>query len=152
MDVAGLSPERRARSSTTHRSAGTRDRRGRRAHAPTRPAQARPTPAAERVTTAAPDAGDQLQAEYFVRVLAGRRGLIHQRIEECQRKIAKAEAKGDADAVADFRRLMRTAEQDRQTVDALLEKLCRRFSCRVPGDVPAPRGRVTVRRPAPGQG
>src|SRR5690349_12982754 len=116
MDLAGLSPERGARSSVTRGSAGTRDRRGRRSHASvreetTRRTQepSRPTPAVERaagaLAEAAPDTADQLQADYFVRLLAGRRGLIDQRIEEYQRKVVTAEAKGDADAVANLRRL-----------------------------------------------
>ena len=93
MDVAGLSHERGARSSATHRSASTRDRRV-------------------------------------------RRGLIDQRIDECQRKIATAEAKGDVDAVADCRRLVRIAEDDRRTLDALIDKLRRRFVRRTPGAGP----------------
>lgn len=139
MDVAGLSHERGARSSTTHRSAGTRDRRGRRTRtAASRPETtrqghdaSRPAPAIERAADAlastAPDSADQQQADYFVRLLAGRRGFIDQRIEEFQRKIGTAEARGDLDAVANLRRLVRIAEQDRRTLDTLLDKLRRRF-------------------------
>jgi hypothetical protein len=68
-----------------------------------------------------------MQADYFVRLLAGRRGLIDQRIDEYHRKIVTAEAKGDADAVASIRRLVRLADQDRDTVDVLIDKLRRRF-------------------------
>lgn len=139
MDVAGLSPERGARSSATHRSAGARDRRGRRPHTAafrpetTRAGQdaSRHAPAiegaADALTSEPPDSADQQQADYFVRLLAGRRGFIDQRIEEYQRKIGTAEAKGDLDKVADLRRLVRIAEQDRRTLDALLDKLRRRF-------------------------
>lgn len=83
-----------------------------------------------------------------MRLLAGQRGLIDQRIDEYQRKIAAAEAKGDIDAAAGFRRLVRVAEQDQQTVEALAEKLCRRFARRAPAETPAgsPRGQLAVRR------
>lgn len=157
MDVAGLSHERSARSSTTHRSASTRDRRGRRTHAaPARaesgrqnqePSRSAPAPGA--VAAAAPDTADELQADYFVRLLAGRRGLIDQRIDEYQRKIGTAEAKGDLDAVANYRRLARIAEQDRRTLDTLIEKLRRRFVGRAPAAA-SPQARPLVRRPAPG--
>jgi hypothetical protein len=157
MDVAGLSHERGARSSPTRRSAGTRDRRGRRSH--TAAARAEPTgqvrkpapPAAEwpadAITTDLPDTADELQADYFVRLLGGRRGLIDQRIVEYQRSIATAETKGDLDAVANFRRLVRIAEQDRRTVDALIDKLRRRFVRRTPAA--GSQARLSPRRAAP---
>ncbi|WP_406816005.1 hypothetical protein [Mycobacterium sp. M23085] len=157
MDVAGLPPERRARSSATGRSVGTRDRHGRRLHLgvaraeTTRRGQepARPAPALERaagaLAAAAPDTADQLQADYFVRLLVGRRGLIDQRIDEYQRKLAAAEAKADLDAVASLRRLARIAEQDRRTVDVLIDKLRRRFVRPAPG-AGAPQARPVVRR------
>ncbi|WP_231999924.1 MULTISPECIES: hypothetical protein [unclassified Mycobacterium] len=155
MDVAGLSHERGARSSATRRSAGTRDRRGRRAHPAAvraesaRPGQetSRPAPAAGAL--AAPGTADELQADYFVRLLAGRRGLIDQRIDEYQRKIGTAEARGDLDAVANYRRLARIAEQDRRTLDALIDKLQRRFVRRTAGAA-APQARPVARRSAPG--
>ncbi|TAM65906.1 hypothetical protein [Mycobacterium sp.] len=160
MDVAGLSADRGARSSATHRSASTRERRERRSHtngvraesARQTQGPSRPAPAIERAAgpfaAAAPGTADQLQADYFVRLLAGQRGLIDQRIDEYQRKIAAAEAKGDIDAAAGFRRLVRVAEQDQQTVEALAEKLCRRFARRAPAETPAgsPRGQLAVRR------
>ncbi|ETB37948.1 hypothetical protein O975_15725, partial [Mycobacterium avium subsp. paratuberculosis 11-1786] len=77
-----------------------------------------------------PDTADQQQADYFMRLLTGRRGLIDQRLDGYRQKIAKAEAKGDADAVAGLRRLTRIAEQDRQAVDGLIDKLRRRFARR----------------------
>ncbi|BBY36536.1 hypothetical protein MMAN_06700 [Mycobacterium mantenii] len=160
MDVAGLSPERGARSSATHRSATTRDRRGRRSPTgsvraeATRQGPSRPAPAVECAAgAAAPDTADQLQADYFVRLLTGRRGLIDLRIGECQRKIATAEVKGDVDAVVNLRRQLRIAEQDRQTLDALIDKLCRRFVHPAPGAAPAaspqahPVGRRAARAP-----
>ena len=155
MDVAGLSPERGARASATHRPASTRDRRGRpspaasvRAEA-TRQGPPRPALAVERAAAAsAPDTADQLQADYFVRLLTGRRGLIDLRIDECQRKIATAEVKGDVDAVVNLRRQLRISEQDRQTLDALIDKLCRRGVPRIPVAAPAtsPQARPVVRR------
>ena len=156
MDAAGLSPERGARSSATHRPAGTRDRSGRRAHPAvraetTRRSQepTRPAPAVERaagaLAEAAPDTADQLQADYFVRLLAGRRGLIDQRVDEYQRKIATSEAKGDADTVANLRRLVRVAEQDRGTLDLLIDKLRRRFVRSTPSEA-----RPAVCRGTPG--
>ena len=142
MDVAGLSHERGARSSATHRSASTRDRRVRRSY--TAAARAVPAPQGQKPAPAAvereagaitdvPDTADQLQADYFVRLLGGRRGLIDQRIDECRRKIASAEAKGDLDAVVNFRQLVCSAEDDRRTLDALIDKLRRRFVRRTPG-------------------
>jgi hypothetical protein len=160
MDVAGLSPERGARSSATHRSAGTRDRRGRRSHtAASRPETARQgqdasrhapaiARAADALAAAAPDSADQQQADYFVRLLAGRRGFIDQRIEEYQHKIGTAEITGDLDAVANLRRLVRIAEQDRRTLDTLLDKLRRRFVRRAPATGSA-QARPAVRRAAP---
>lgn len=159
MDVAGLSHERGARSSATRRSAGTRDRRVRRSHTAGVRAESnrqghKPAPpavegAAGAVTTAVPDTADQLQADYFVRLLGGRRGLIDQRIDECRRKIATAEAKGDLDAVANFRHLVRAAEDDRRTLDALIEKLRRRFVRRTP-DARPPQARAVIRGPDSG--
>ncbi|WP_459964643.1 hypothetical protein, partial [Mycobacterium avium] len=128
---AGLSPERRARSSAPHRTAGTPDRRGRR---PATKPDAVPItkPVTQPVTQphTVPDTADQQQADYFMRLLTGRRGLIDQRLDGYRQKIAKAEAKGDADAVAGLRRLTRIAEQDRQAVDGLIDKLRRRFARR----------------------
>lgn len=157
MEVAGLSSERGTRSSTSHRPAGARDRR--RSHTAVRVESTRagqgPSRAASAVERTAgarvapdPDTPDALQADYFLRLLAGRRGLIDQRIDECQRKIVTAEAKGDADAGANFRHLLRIAEQDRLTVDTLIDKLRRRFTARVPGDAPAA-SVLAVRRTGP---
>jgi hypothetical protein len=61
-------------------------------------------------------------------MLAQRRRLIDQRIEEYQRAIATAQAKGDADAVCGFRRLTSIEEHDRQMLDGMIDKLCRRFT------------------------
>lgn len=79
-------PERRARSSAPHRTAGTPDRRGRR---PATKPDAVPVTQPHTV----PDTADQQQADYFMRLLTGRRGLIDQRLDGYRQKIAKAEAK-----------------------------------------------------------
>lgn len=99
------------------------------------------------LAAAAPGTADQLQADYFVRLLTVQRGLIDRRIDEYQQKIATAEAKGDSDAVNGFRRLARIAEQEQATVEDLAEKLCLRFARRGPADAPtgSPRGRLAVR-------
>lgn len=150
MDVAGLSSERGTRSSTNHRSASARDRRRSRTAVRVESTRAgqEPSRAVERtagaLVAAEPDTPDALQADYFLRLLTGRRSLIDQRIDDCQRKIITAEAKGDADAGANFRRLLQIAEQDRLTVDTLIDKLRRRFTARVPGGAAA--GPVLVLR------
>ncbi|WP_245845338.1 hypothetical protein [Mycobacterium arosiense] len=149
MDVPGLSHETGARASATRRSATTRDRRGRRAHTgAARVESARPGREASRAPAAAPDTADELQADYFVRLLGGRRGLIDQRIDEYERKIGTAEVKGDLDAVANYRRLVRIADQDRRTLDTMIDKLRRRFVRPTPGAV-LPQARPVARRPAP---
>jgi hypothetical protein len=132
MDVADLSHERATRSMTTPRSASTRERRAHRPGTAGRPSQS--LPAVEQtggaLDPAAPDTADQLQADYFIRMLAQRRRLIDQRIGEYQRAIANAEAKGDADAVCGFRRLTSAELQDRRMLDGMIDKLCRRFTHR----------------------
>lgn len=141
MDVAGLSPERGARSGAAA-SISSRDGRGRRPHhsvaesvhlgqgpAPS----ARPAGDAD---PAAPDAADHLQADYFVRMLSQSRRLIEQRIDDYRKAIATAQAGGDVDAVCNLRRMARIEEQDRHDVDGMLEKLRRRFARRTPGEVP----------------
>ncbi len=141
MDVAGLSHERGARSGAA-RSVSSRDLRARRPHAsvvrpaPAHLSQASP-PSTDRpagdVDPAAPDAADQHQAAYFVRVLSQNRRLTQQRIDDCQQAIVTAQANGDADAVCNLRRMARIEEQDRDHLDGMLEKLRRRFARRAPG-------------------
>ncbi|KLO37588.1 hypothetical protein ABW17_21630 [Mycobacterium nebraskense] len=158
MDVAGLSPERRARSGAARR-ISSRDPRARRPRAgmaraePARLSQGS-SPSAPGidgptgdVDPATPDAADHLQADYFVRVLSQNRRLIEQRIVDYQKAIAIAQASGDADAVCNLRRMARIEEQDRDNLDGMLEKLRRRFARRTPGEPPAlsPRPRSAVR-------
>jgi hypothetical protein len=78
---------------------------------------------------------DQLQAEYFLCLLAQSRRHLDHRIGESQKAIATAEAAGDLDGARNFRRMARCEEQDRQTLDGLIENLHRRFGLRVPGEV-----------------
>lgn len=115
MDVAGLSPERGARSGAARRSAAVAVRPVRRSQPAavraetTRPGDhlSRPAPAVERaagaLAAAAPGTADQLQADYFVRLLVGRRDLIDERVDDYLRTIVAAEARGDLDAIAHFR-------------------------------------------------
>lgn len=133
MDVAGLSPERAARSAPARRTA-PREGRARRLHASVvrpEPAAPRPAPAG---ATAGADAADQLQADYFIRLLSKNRRLIEQRIDDYRKAIASAQVAGDADTVCNLRRMARIEEQDRDTLDAMLENLRRRFARRAPGE------------------
>ncbi|OBF49337.1 hypothetical protein A5756_23750 [Mycobacterium sp. 852002-53434_SCH5985345] len=145
MDVAGLSPERNARSGGARRSAPS-DRRSRRPHAsvvrtePARRSQgpAPSAPATDRpagdVDPTTPDAADHRQADYFVRLLSQNRRLIEQRLDDYRKAIVAAQASGDVDAVCNLRRMARIEEQDRDNLDGMLEKLRRRFVRRTPGD------------------
>lgn len=130
MDVAGLSDERGTRSVAGHSSNSIRDRRGRRP----RSSVVRPSPVnvrqpavrAESPVAAAATA-DRRQAEYFRRVLVQNRRHIEHRLAEYQKAIATAEATGDAEGASSVRRMARLEEQERQTLDGLIEKLQRRF-------------------------
>jgi hypothetical protein len=142
MDVAGLSDERDARSVVTHRSSGTRDRRGHQprgytgrsvpAHVrqagstPTAPTTNQAADAVDRATVVA-DTADQRQADYFLRLLTQNRRLIDQRIDGYHKAIAIAEAKGDAEGVSVFRRTARIEEHERNVLDAMIDNLHRRF-------------------------
>lgn len=146
MDVAGLSHERGARPVAARPLISSRDRRTHRAH----PSVVRPEPATDRpagdADPAAPDAADHRQADYFMRLLAQSRRLVDQRIDEYHQAIAAAQINGDVEAAGSLRRMARIEEQDRQTLDGMLEKLQRRFPRRSPG-LPArsPRTRPPVR-------
>jgi hypothetical protein len=116
-----------------------------------RPGMSRPNgarqPGACNPSAATPDTGDHLQAEYFLRVLTERRRLIDHRVEEYRKAIASCEANGDLEGACGFRRMASVEEQDRQTLDGLIEKLQRRFSRRAPANAPANprRARLAVR-------
>jgi hypothetical protein len=139
MDFAGLSDEQDARTVAPHRSSGARDRRGRTPHGTAiRPGSGhirqqgsaltvnRPAGAFDRATLAA-DTADQRQADYFLRLLIQNRRLIDQRIDGYHKAIAVAEARGDAESAAVFRRTARVEEQERKALDGLIENLHRRF-------------------------
>jgi len=139
MDVAGLSDERGTRSVAGHVSNAVRDRRGRRP----RSSAVRPGPVnvrqpgatAESAAVAAATA-DHRQAEYFRRVLIQSRRHIEHRLGDYQKAIATAEAAGDAEGAGTLRRMARAEEQERKTLDGLIDKLQRRFP---------PRTRVAAR-------
>jgi hypothetical protein len=96
---------------------------------------------------AAAETADQRQADYFLHLLTENRRLIDHRIVGHQKAIATAEANGDAEGACAFRRMARIDEQDRQTLDGLIENLHRRFLLRAPGQVPPipRRARTAVR-------
>ncbi len=149
MDLAGLSDERGARSGAAHRSSSARDRRARRPSVgtvrrdPVHVSQGtspsalpvdRPTSAADTPATLW-ETADHRQADYFVRLLTQNRRLVDHRIEEYQKAIATSEANGDIEAACSFRRMTRIEEQDRQTLDGMIEQLRRRFPRQPPGEV-----------------
>jgi hypothetical protein len=145
MEIAGLSPERGARSAAARGSTGTLERPVR------RPRAVSAAPATDRSAgdpdTAASDDADRQQADYFLHLLAGRRRLIDHRVDEYQKAVAVAEANGDGEAACSFRRMVRLEMQDRQTVDGMMEKLHRRFVRQAASDAPAApqRTRLAVR-------
>ncbi len=161
MDFASLSDERDTRPVATHMPSGARDRRGfpppssvvrpPMGHVrPTGPAPARLT--ANRPPSAldrpAADTADQRQADYFLRLLIQNRLLIKQRIDGYYKAIALAEAKNDEKTASIFRHTARIEEQERETLDTLIENLHRRFPIRLALDAApaAPRGpRVLAR-------
>jgi hypothetical protein len=158
MDVAGLSHERGGRPVVGQKPSGARDRRGRRTHGgAARPGPAfvrqnepelhsnRPAGDVDRGATA-PDTADQRQAEYFLRLLCQNRRLIDHRIDGYHRAIAIAEANGDTEGACGLRRTARIEEQDRKTLDGLIENLQRRFPLRAGSEVSSPRkARLVVR-------
>jgi hypothetical protein len=161
MDFAGLSDGRAARSFATLKSSGARDRRTRRPlrstvrSEPVRDSQGSATPALTvslpagdvDSSSAAPAMADHRQADYFLRLLAQSRRLSEHRIDQYHKAIAAFEANGDAEGAASFRRMVCSEEQDRQTLEGLIENLRLRFASSAPSEVPSlPRkARVTAR-------
>ena len=96
---------------------------------------------------AATETADHRQADYFLRLLTQSRRLSDHRIGEYHKAIARAEADGDAEGASVFRRMARIEEQDRRTLDGLIENLHRRFALRAPGEAPPVprRARLVVR-------
>ncbi|HWF27441.1 MAG TPA: hypothetical protein VG327_03520 [Mycobacterium sp.] len=134
MDFAGLSDERAARPVAAHKSNGARDRHARAGRSVVRADSA----------SAAAATADQAQADYFLRVLAQRRRLGEHRIDQYRKAIAISESNGDSEGAANFRRMLCSEEQDRQTLDRLIEKLRRRFEPGAPSEVPAIRRKARV--------
>lgn len=98
-------------------------------------------------STAAAVTADHRQADYFLRLLAQSRRLSEHRIEQYHKAIAAFEANGDVEGAESFRRMVCREEQDRQTLNGLIEKLRRRFAPGAPSEVPSiPRkGRIAAR-------
>ena len=134
MASAELPDERGTRSVAGHRLGGGRDQRGRRPRSST----VRPGPVdvrqGEESAFAAHETADQLQAEYFLRLLVQSRHHVDHRIGKYQKAIAAAEAAGDTESVSGLRRMACAEEQDRQTLDRLIENLRMRFPVRAPGE------------------
>lgn len=156
MDVAGLANDRIARPAVAGRPHGSPNRNARRPGAGAarpEPTRVSPLPApsdrpADVVDpSGAPDTADQLQADYFLQMLTSRRRLIDRRIDEYHKAVAASEAGGDLEKAGDYRRMTRIEEHDRQTLDAMIDKLHRRFPRPSPADAPAlsPRARFVAR-------
>ncbi|BDB43098.1 MULTISPECIES: hypothetical protein [Mycobacterium] len=88
----------------------------------------KPAPPAEPRYLPEPPTGDRRQAEYFLALLTANLRRIDHRIEKCRAGITFAQAAGDIDNVLGFRDLFRVELRERQTVEALIAKLRRRFS------------------------
>jgi hypothetical protein len=160
MDFAGLSDERATRSVATLTSSA-RDRRAPRSRRsmvrsePVNGSQGNSTPSLmvnlpvgdAGSSDAAPAMADHRQADYFLRLLAQSRRLSEHRIDQYHKAIAAFEANGDAEGAASFRRMVCSEEQDRQTLEGLIENLRLRFASSAPSEVPSlPRkARVTAR-------
>ena len=160
MDFAGLSDERGARSVAAQVSSGARDRRLPRSHrriarseqiygnrGKSMPSLTVSPPAGDVDSAiAASETADHRQAEYFLRLLTQTRRLSDQRIDRYLRAIATTEANGDVEGAGSFRRMAHIEEQDRQTLESLIENLCRRFPLGAPSEVPPipRRARVVV--------
>jgi hypothetical protein len=82
------------------------------------------------LSAAAPATPDDRQAEYFLRLLTQNRLRIEQRIDDHQKAIAAAEARGKSEDVRRHRQLTLIEEQDRRTVANLIDNLQQRFRVR----------------------
>ena len=96
-------------------------------------------PAANVDHSAAVPAGetDRRQAAYFLRLLTERCRQADDRINKYQRAIAVAEARGAVDYAGALGHPKRMEEQERQVLQGLIDRLQRRFSLSVSGEVPA---------------
>ena len=90
---------------------------------------------------------DSRQADYFLRLLVQNCRQLDRRIGEYQRAIAIAESTGAVQRARGVRRMMRTEEHERQTVQALIDRLQRRFFCPPQDGVPwsSPERRLVAR-------
>jgi hypothetical protein len=70
---------------------------------------------------------DHLQAAYFLRLLIPSCRRIDRKIDQHHKAIAIAETRGATDDAHRIRRMLRTDEQERQTLEALIDGLRRRF-------------------------
>ncbi len=138
MDSAGTSDERGARSIGAHRLGGARDRRGHRpGTSAVHPGPVKVRQGGESLAEAH-ETADHRQAEYFLRLLVQNRHHVDHRIGACQKAIALAEAAGDAEGASGLRHVACAEEQERQTLDRLIENLRRRFPARAPGQAARP--------------
>jgi hypothetical protein len=130
MDFSGLSDEPGARSIATRKLSGVRDRRTRRSRrGSSTPSLTINASAADAdFSMAAAATADHRQADYFLGLLAQNRRLSEHRIGQYHKAIAICESNGDDEGAANFRRMVCNEEQDRQTLDGLIEKLRARFA------------------------
>ena len=151
MDSTGLSDERATRSVAALRSSSARDRgprRSRRSILRSEPVNGSQGSSPPPLTVSLPvgdvdscSAGaamaDHRQADYFLRLLAQSRRLSEHRIEQYHKAIAAFEANGDVEGAASFRRMVCSEEQDRETLDGLIDNLRRRFASAAPVEFPS---------------
>jgi hypothetical protein len=78
-------------------------------------------------STAARPSADERQGAYFIELLSQHLRRIDSRIGKCRTAMADAQAAGDAENFRGFRRLLKIEQQERSTVEDLLENLNRRF-------------------------
>lgn len=94
------------------------------------------SPMTSTLAAAAAATADGRQAEYFVRLLTQSGRRIEQQIDDHQKAIAAAEARGNTEDVRRHRQMRFIAEQDRRTVADLLVNLRQRFPARATGELP----------------
>ncbi|OMC10139.1 MULTISPECIES: hypothetical protein [unclassified Mycobacterium] len=127
MDFAGSSDERASRSAAAHRSGTALDRRTR--PSPRGVGRSEPVDGKRDAdfSAAAAAMADRRQADYFLRLLAQSRRLSEHRIDRYHQAIAVCESNRDAEGAANFRHMLRGEEQERQSLDGMIEGLRQRF-------------------------
>lgn len=90
---------------------------------------------------------DSRQAEYFLRLLVQNYRELDRRIDEHQRVVAIAEARGAVQRARGMRRVMRIEEHERQTRQGLIDRLQQRFPLPSQREVrsPSPERRLVAR-------